>query len=85
MVAILFKWGVVSGLVLLLYSFIGDPVVSMPFGLQEPLEFFSSTLHGVIEFMPWFEVPFNLILVGLSIKMVLITIALFKWLMSLIF
>lgn len=47
---------------------IGGPVTEMPFGIQPPLDFFSSTVHGIIDFMPWLQAPLNVMLWALLVK-----------------
>lgn len=72
-------------LVLLIYSYFGEPVTSLPLGMEEAVTFFSQTVHGVLTLMPWFQTPFDLLIWAITIKIMLLSIGFFRWIISLLF
>jgi len=52
---------------------IGGPVTELPFGMQEPLEFFANQLAMIRDFMPWMEVIFQVFLIGVQVKLFMLT------------
>lgn len=58
---------------------IGGPVEELPFGIQPALDFFASTVHGMIDFMPWLQAPLNVMLWALVVKSFVLTIDAIKF------
>jgi len=71
---------------------IGGPVqdlnLSFPFTdrtilLQEPLEIFGDTMASLVSALPWLDTPYTLIIIAIQIKMLLIFVDLFRWIVGL--
>jgi len=58
-------------------------VTEMPFGIQEPLEFFANGLATIVDTMPWFEVILDVMIWGVQLKLLFMTINLLKYVLSL--
>lgn len=58
-------------------------VTELPFDIDVPLQFMSSTIHGIINIVPIFDLPFNLILIGLQVKIGLMAMRLLMNLLKL--
>jgi len=58
-------------------------VTEMPFGMQEPLEFFANGLATIVDTMPWFEVILDIMIWGVQLKLLFMTINLIKYVVSL--
>jgi uncharacterized membrane protein len=74
----------VPAIVLVWTIVIGGPVTEMPFGVQDELQFFSNMLAMVVDILPFMDVVFNVIIWGIQIKLVLLGVELFKFVLSLI-
>jgi len=61
----------------------GGVITEMPFGLQDSLQFFANTIAVIVYTMPWFEVIFDIMLWGVQIKLLLMSVSLFRWIISL--
>jgi len=59
---------------LVLIATVMPQVDHLPYGMDEALTLFVSTIHGIISLMPWMQTPWNLILVAIGVD-----IALFTW------
>lgn len=57
---------------------ITDPVTEIPFGLDQPVTYFITTVHDIIVYMPWFGTIWNVFIIGLVVKVMLFT---FQWLL----
>jgi len=58
-------------------------VTEMPFGMQEPLEFFANGLATIVDTMPWFEVILDIMIWGVQLKLLFMAINLVKYVISL--
>lgn len=47
------------------------PVETLPFGIDEAMIFFVSTIKGLVSLFPWLEVVWDLVLLALLIKSLL--------------
>jgi len=45
-----------------------EPVTELPWGIDEPMVIFASTINNLIYYMPWLEVIWTLFLLALGIK-----------------
>lgn len=52
-----------------------------PEGFREAIQFATGTIRAIVEHVPFFEVPFNLILLGITIKFALVV---WSWFMKII-
>jgi len=67
------KWlGIISVVATVLGLFF-EPVTELPLGIDEALTFFVGTITGLISVMPWLEIVWQILLLGLSIKILLFT------------
>jgi len=58
-----------------------DPVTELPFGMDEALTFFVSTIRALIELLPWLGIVWNVIVLSLFIKGLLFT---WHWIVTVI-
>jgi len=63
---------------------IGGTVSEMPFGMQPALQMLADSLASLINIMPWLEVVFDVFIYGLQIKLLLLGVQLFQWILGLI-
>jgi len=52
----------------MVFSFLGDPVTQLPWGIDTPLSFFMTTINDIIYVMPWLEIVWTIFLLALGIK-----------------
>jgi len=78
------KWTLILPAIGLAYVMaFGQPVTEMPYGLQEPLELFANGIAVAVDTLPMMEVLFDIMIWGIQIKLLLISIEIFKWVVSL--
>lgn len=63
---------------------ISDPVTTYPDGMEEAVQYFSTTVHTITTIFPWAEVPFELVLWAIAIQTVLFVIGLVRWFIELL-
>lgn len=56
-----------------------EPVTEVPFGLDEPVTYFITTIHDIITYMPWFGTIWNVFIIGLIVKVTLLTAHWILW------
>jgi len=62
---------------------VGHPITEMPYGLQEPLELLANGIAVAVDTLPMMEVIFDIMIWGIQIKILLLTIEILKWVISL--
>jgi len=61
---------------------IGGPVDELPFGAQTPVNAFAYVVSQLIVVAPWLEVIYDIIIAGIQIKIMLMVVEIFKWVIS---
>jgi len=62
---------------------VGATVTELPYGLQPALETFANGIALAVDTLPMMEVIFDIMIMGVQIKLLLLTIEIFKWVVSL--
>jgi len=61
---------------------IGGTVTELPFGSQTAINAFAYIVHQIIEVLPWLEIIYDLMIAAIQIKILLMIVELFKWVLS---
>lgn len=59
-------------------------VEELPLGMDEALVFFSSTIHALLDLLPWLNIVWTLCLLALAIKFLLFSWHWVRWFIELV-
>lgn len=75
---------VFAGAVSIFLSAYFGQVTSLPFGLDEPIDFFMSTVNNLRNLMPWLNTLWEVFIIGLIVKIAIWTFDKILWFIQLV-